>query len=242
MWPHQDGGRQGHARPAQGAPAPAAGASVCRPCGARGAAAAAASPCMLVPARADNKHICCCCNHPCVARPAHTQTEDGLLHVQFWSREVDSPSEPEFDEIVFPEEAVFEQVCVVCAGSVSQEEGGRCTPPGWRHAAPAGDRRALNCRCCCCHCYYYSCSPPRRRPGFTCSSSRSRQTETCCSGAREAADLACLCPVYTSCALLCSVLSGQSAVKARSWTRGCCAGPAGCRSRHQLVTQASAAA
>jgi hypothetical protein len=37
------------------------------------------------------------------------RTEDGLLHVEWWSREEASPAGPEFDEIVFPDEATFEQ-------------------------------------------------------------------------------------------------------------------------------------
>lgn len=38
------------------------------------------------------------------------QTEDGLLHLEWWSREDDSAAVPEFDEIVFPDEAEFQKV------------------------------------------------------------------------------------------------------------------------------------
>jgi hypothetical protein len=59
-------------------------------------------------------HLICtlCMTHTALAQPTHDQTEDGLLHVEWWSREEANPAGPEFDEIVFPDEATFEQVCV----------------------------------------------------------------------------------------------------------------------------------
>jgi hypothetical protein len=45
------------------------------------------------------------------ARPTTTlQTEDGLVHMEWWSREEDNPAGPEVDEIVFPDEAEWVKV------------------------------------------------------------------------------------------------------------------------------------
>lgn len=63
------------------------------------------------------------------------QTEDGLVHIQWWSREVENAAEPEFDEIVFPEEAEWVKVrhatplIDVCAAD--QSLGGPAVHAGW---------------------------------------------------------------------------------------------------------------
>jgi hypothetical protein len=39
------------------------------------------------------------------------QTEDGLVHIEWYERKQDDSTEtPEYDEIVFPDEAVYEKV------------------------------------------------------------------------------------------------------------------------------------
>jgi hypothetical protein len=38
------------------------------------------------------------------------QTEDGLVHLEWWSRDDETAAGPEFDEIVFPEEAEWVKV------------------------------------------------------------------------------------------------------------------------------------
>lgn len=39
------------------------------------------------------------------------QTEDGLVHLEWWSREDENAAGPEFDSIIFPEEAEWTKVC-----------------------------------------------------------------------------------------------------------------------------------
>lgn len=42
----------------------------------------------------------------------HAQTEDGLVHVEWFERKDGATEAAEYDEIVFPEEATFEAVRV----------------------------------------------------------------------------------------------------------------------------------